>query len=68
MARYLFSEASSQEIATRILQEARVITIPGGCFGAGGEQHLRLSFGGEPRVINEAFDRLEFWLAKTPAT
>ncbi len=65
MARYLFSEDSSQEIATRILQEARVITIPGGCFGAGGEQHLRLSFGGEPEMINEAFDRLEGWLAKT---
>jgi aminotransferase len=64
MAKYLFSEASSQEIATRILQEARVITIPGGCFGAGGEQHLRLSFGGEPQVIDEAFDRLESWLAK----
>jgi aminotransferase len=62
MAKYLFSEADSQGIATRILQEAGVVTIPGGAFGEGGEGHLRISFGGEPQVINEAFDRLEQWL------
>ncbi len=57
----LFSAASSQEVATRLLQEAKVITIPGGAFGEGGEGHLRLSFGGEPAEINEAFDRIEQW-------
>jgi aminotransferase len=62
MAKYLFSTASSQDIATRLLKEAKVITIPGGAFGKGGEGHLRISFGGEPEVINEAFDRIEQWL------
>nr|WP_240744212.1 pyridoxal phosphate-dependent aminotransferase [Desulfopila sp. IMCC35006] len=61
MARYLFQAASSQEVATRLLEEARVITIPGGAFGQGGEGHLRLSFGGELTVIDEAFDRIEQW-------
>lgn len=65
MARYLFSNASSQDTAIRLLKEAKVITIPGGAFGEGGEGHLRISFGGELQVINEAFDRIEHWLAST---
>jgi len=44
---------------------AKVITIPGGSFGKGGEGHLRISFGGELDVINEAFDRIEQWLDNT---
>jgi aminotransferase len=64
MAKYLFSDASSQEVATRLLEEAKVITIPGGSFGRGGEGHLRISFGGELQVIDEAFDRVEKWLEK----
>ena len=64
MARYLFSAAASQEVAIRLLREAKVITIPGGAFGPGGEGHLRISFGGELAVINEAFDRIEQWLNK----
>jgi aminotransferase len=68
MAKYLFSTASSQDVAIRLLKEAKVITIPGGPFGEGGEGHLRISFGGESAVINEAFDRIERWLAsKTSA-
>lgn len=62
MAKYLFNGVSSREVATRLLQEAKVITIPGGAFGLGGEGHLRISFGGELSVINEAFDRIEQWL------
>jgi aminotransferase len=62
MARYHFSEAPSQAVATALLQGARVITIPGGSYGPGGEGHLRLSFGGEEAEINEAFDRIEGWL------
>ncbi len=62
MARYRFSDESSQVVATRLLHGARVITIPGGQFGAGGEGHLRLSFGGEEDEINQAFDRIERWL------
>lgn len=65
MAKYLFSDDPSQDVAIRLLQEAKVVTIPGGAFGEGGEGHLRISFGGEPGEINEAFDRIEKWLKKT---
>ncbi len=65
MAKYLFSDDDSQEIAIRLLKEAKVITIPGGSFGRGGEGHLRISFGGELETIDEAFDRIEAWIDKT---
>ena len=64
MARYLFSDEPSQTVARQVLHGARVITIPGGQFGAGGEGHLRLSFAGEEGEINEAFDRIEAWLRR----
>jgi len=62
MARYRFSDAPSRDVAIRILNEARVITVPGGSFGPGGEGHLRLSFGGIESELNEAFDRIENWI------
>lgn len=63
MAKYLFSSASSDTVAVRLLKEAGVVTIPGGSYGLGGEGHLRLSFGGEEETINTAFDRIEKWLS-----
>ena len=62
LARYSFTDDLSRDLAVRLIREARVITIPGSSFGPGGEGHLRLSYGGEPEEINEAFDRLEMWL------
>jgi aminotransferase len=62
MARYHFTEEPSWELAVRLINEARVITVPGGSFGPSGEGHLRLSFGGNEAELNEAFDRLERWL------
>ncbi|GFM37811.1 pyridoxal phosphate-dependent aminotransferase [Desulfovibrio psychrotolerans] len=62
MARYRFSHAASPEVARRILEEARVITIPGGSFGPEGEGHLRLSFGGEQEELAECFSRLGAWV------
>jgi aminotransferase len=64
MARYLFSDAPSREVAVRILNEARVITVPGGSFGAEGEGHLRLSYGGDETELNEAFDRIGAWVRR----
>ncbi len=65
MARYHFTDQPSQELALRLVEEARVITVPGSSFGPGGEGHLRLSFGGDEAELNEAFDRLERWLGST---
>ena len=64
MARYLFSKRPSQEVAGELLHGARVITIPGGSYGPGGEGHLRLSFGGEETEIDAAFDRIEAWVKR----
>ncbi len=62
MARYLFTDRPSRDVAIQMLNEAKVITIPGGSFGPQGEGHLRISFGGEEDELNEAFDRIADWL------
>ena len=62
MARYLFSDEPSAGLAVRLIEEAGVITIPGGSYGPGGEGHLRISYGGNEQELNEAFDRIERWL------
>ena len=61
-----FSEESSEKVARRLLEEARVITIPGGSFGLGGEGHLRISFGGDEDELNEAFDRIKAGAGRKP--
>ena len=61
MARYQLDQAP-MAVATRLIREARVITIPGDSFGPGGAQSLRLSYGGEESEIDTACDRLDDWL------
>ncbi len=56
--------ADSRELALRLIHEARVITIPGGAFGPGGDGHLRLSFGGAGAEIESACDRLAAWASQ----
>lgn len=50
---------ASFSLAKKILYSAKVITIPGSAFGPNGENHLRLSFAGEEKEINQALTRLE---------
>jgi aminotransferase len=66
MARFLTPNIDSMTYALRLLNEARVITIPGSAFGPTGEGHIRLSFGGSEDDIHEAFDRIEAWLSQNP--
>lgn len=61
MARYDLP-AAPMDVATRLIREAQVITIPGDSFGPGGAQSLRLSFGGDEAEIDTACDRLAGWL------
>jgi aminotransferase len=63
MARADFPAPNSRELAVRLIREAKVITIPGGAFGPGGEGHLRLSFGAAESEIEEACGRLAAWSA-----
>lgn len=62
MARALFTDEPSRLLAERVIREARVVTIPGGTFGAEGEGHLRLSYGADEAELDEAFDRLSRWV------
>lgn len=62
MARTLFTDEPSRQLAERLIREARVITIPGSTFGAAGEGHLRLSYGAGEAELEEAFDRLSRWV------
>ncbi len=64
LARYLFTDEPSYDLAVRLIEEARVIAIPGSSFGSRGEGHLRFSFGGDEAEINEAFDRIEGWISR----
>lgn len=66
MARYDLPLAP-MDVATRLIREARVVTIPGDSFGPGGEHSLRLSYGGEEADIETACDRLAAWLGAQPA-
>ena len=50
---------SSSELATRILNEAHVVTEAGSFYGPGGEGHLRICFGSESEArIAEAMERM----------
>lgn len=61
--KYLQKGIGSMDYALRILNEAKVITVPGNAFGPTGEGHIRFSFGAEESELTEAFDRLERWLS-----
>lgn len=47
------------DIAKRLLEEYDVVTVPGTGFGAGGEDHLRVSFATSLNRLEIGFDRLE---------
>lgn len=59
----LKQESDDRAFAQRLLQEAGVAVVPGSAFGPGGEGYLRLSFAAKEGEIEEAFDRLERYLA-----
>ncbi|HSW88481.1 MAG TPA: aminotransferase class I/II-fold pyridoxal phosphate-dependent enzyme, partial [Candidatus Saccharimonadales bacterium] len=43
--------------AMKLLEEAKVAVIPGSAFGSGGENHLRISFGGDEEKLKEGLGR-----------
>jgi len=55
---------SSKKIAVKLLNEAKVITIPGEGFGEQWDRYLRLSFAGEEREISQGIDRINEWMLK----
>ena len=57
--RFLNFKMSAFDFAKLLVDEARVITIPGSTMGPSGEGHLRMSFAANSKVISAAFDRID---------
>jgi len=53
---------TSMELATRLLHEAHVVTVPGEAFGT--KQHIRLSYAVSHKDVNEGLDRMKQFFAK----
>ncbi|WP_274649374.1 aminotransferase class I/II-fold pyridoxal phosphate-dependent enzyme [Paenibacillus humicola] len=55
---------SSEQFATRLLQEHSVAAVPGDVFGLGGEGHLRCSYATSVSQLNEAIERIGQFVRK----
>lgn len=53
---------TSTELATRLLHEAHVVTVPGEAFGT--KQHIRLSYAVSYKDVDEGLDRMKQFFAK----
>ena len=53
---------TSMELATRLLHEANVVTVPGEAFGT--KQHIRLSYAVSHKDVDEGLDRMKKFFAK----
>ena len=50
---------SSEEFATRILEEQRIAIVPGTAFGECGEGYVRVSYAYSMERLKEALSRIE---------
>ena len=55
---------SSEEFATRLLEEEKVAVVPGTAFGECGEGFLRISYAYSLEDLKEALGRLENFIRK----
>lgn len=55
---------TSEEFATRMLQEEKVVVVPGTAFGDCGEGFLRISYAYSLESLKEALDRMESFIQK----
>jgi aspartate aminotransferase len=53
---------TATELATRLLHEAHVVTVPGEAFGT--TEHIRLSYATSHADVAEGLERMEGWFAK----
>jgi len=51
---------SSMEIASKLLEEALVVVIPGKAFGS--DNHIRLSYATSMEDIEKGMDRIDKWV------
>ena len=45
-------------LAIELIKHAGVAVVPGSAFGAGGAGHIRISFGGESKILKQGMQRL----------
>ncbi len=57
-------DMSSDEFATRLLQEEKLAIVPGTAFGACGEGHLRISYAYSIENLKVALERLEHFVTR----
>lgn len=62
--KYLGFDLPAMEFSKLLIDEARVITVPGGGMGPSGQGHIRMSFAANASVIHSAFDRLDAFAKK----
>ena len=55
---------TSEEFATRLLQEEKVAVVPGDAFGKCGEGYLRISYAYSIDNLKTALDRVEKFVKK----
>ncbi len=58
---------TSEEFATRFLEEEKVAAIPGNAFGASGEGYLRISYAYSLDNLKKAMERLKHFVEKLRA-
>ena len=54
---------TSEQFAHRLLQEAKVVTVPGQVFGSGGEGFIRCSYASSQVQLEEALERIRKFLS-----
>jgi aminotransferase len=55
---------TSEEFATRLLQEERVAVVPGDAFGESGEGFVRISYAYSLDALKLAIGRLEHFVSQ----
>ena len=55
---------TSEEFATRLLQEEHVAAVPGTAFGQSGEGHLRISYAYSLENLKKAMERFKYFVDK----
>lgn len=55
---------SSREFAEELIEHTHVLTVPGSCFGDGGEGFLRISYASSQEELKEAILRIRNYIEK----
>lgn len=60
----IVKKVDDYKLALKIIKEAKTALVPGSAFGEGGENHLRISFGGDEKLLKEGLKRFINYLDK----